>query len=573
VQAPRVTVASIMTSPVRSLSPEITVEEAERVMLRYGHSGLPVTDGARVLGVVSRSDVEKAQRHGMGHVPVKGVMSRPAVTISVDTPVAEVQALMLRRDLGRLPVVDHNQHLVGIVSRSDLLRLLYGGVAPQWHQTLYRTPEPTPVPVLQARIHLLPPPLPEILAMAGDLGRDLGMPVYAVGGFVRDLLLGHPNLDLDLVVEGHGITFAGALASRLGGQVEPVPRFGTAHVRARGLRIDVATARREYYSHAAALPTVEHADLRADLYRRDFTINALAVRLDHGMQGELVDLYGGYADLQAGLVRVLHSLSFLEDPTRITRGVRFIARYGFSWEPETRGFALQAVRGGYLAKVSAERLRSERSLLLQEETVVRALRELDALEALSIVVPGADGGPATWRLLDRLDAALAAPVLSTMEVRRDLLVLLVLLRQTPAPDVGRVLTNLRLTRAERRRLEPALLGWAAAWQVLLDPTAKPSALAPVLGALGREGLALLWLLAETLGTGAGNAQARIESYWEEWRSTHLSITGRDLADLGSGAAVGEVLRQVLAAKLDGEVQGRAAELALARRLLAGRRSD
>lgn len=573
IRPPHVTVSSIMATPARSLPPETTVEEAERIMLRYGHSGLPVTHLGEVQGVISRGDVEKARRHGLGHVPVQNVMTRPAVTISIDTPLAEVQALMLRRDLGRLPVVDGQGQLVGIVSRSDLLRLLYGGEAPHWHQTLYRTPEPTPVAELAGRLRSLPAPLPDVLLAAGELGWDLGMPAYAVGGFVRDLLLGRPNLDLDLVVEGHGITFAGALASRLGGQVAPVPRFGTAHVQAKGLRIDVATARREYYSHAAALPQVEHADLRADLYRRDFTFNALAIRLDQGLQAELVDLYGGYADLQAGLIRVLHSLSFVEDPTRIVRAVRFLARYGFAWEPETRALALQAVHAGYLAQVTPERLRTERVLILQADTAVAALQELHEIEALPVLVPGARVGGDTQELLSRVDFVLQQPAVARMEARRDLVLLLVLIHNTHPSEVAGVLADLRLTREERRVLEPALLGWRTAFTLLQEAQARPSQLTPALGQVGAEGLCVLWLLAGRDPKLAGFVTSRIESYWNEWRNTHLNITGRDLAELGAGAAVGETLRRVLAAKLDGQVRGRVGELALAHRLLAGRSSD
>ncbi|HLN64726.1 MAG TPA: CBS domain-containing protein, partial [Symbiobacteriaceae bacterium] len=395
VERPRM-VRDVMSSPVKTIRQTRSVRDAERLMLRYGHSGLPVVDEAGALvGMVSVRDIEKARRHGHDQIPVKGMMIRQVVTVPPDTPLDEVQDLMLVKDIGRVPVVEGG-NLVGILTRSDLLEHVYGGPLPRWHRTLYAGPgalaeEETAVEAVHRAVAGAPAGLRSLLRTAGAVAERHGVSVYAVGGFVRDLLVGRPNLDLDIVVEGDGISYARALGEALGGAVQEVPRFETAHIYWDPpspdvpSRIDVATARREFYEHAAALPLVEHADLRHDLYRRDFSINAMAVPL--GARGPLglVDFFGGWQDLQDGLVRSLHTLSFVEDPTRLLRAVRFAHRYRFALEEETLRCARQAVTDGLLDQVSTERLRNELILLLQEPGsggAVGTLSELGALERL-----------------------------------------------------------------------------------------------------------------------------------------------------------------------------------------------
>ena len=228
------------------------------------------------------------------------------------------------------------------------------------------------------------------------LAGELGFPLYAVGGFVRDLLLGHPNLDVDLVVEGDAIRLAQELARRLGGHVRSHRRFGTAKwILPDPLRaptngalpeaLDFATARTEFYEHPTALPTVERSSIKQDLHRRDFTINTLAIRLTPDRWGELLDFYGGRKDLDDRLIRVLHSLSLVEDPTRILRAARFEQRFGFQIEPRTAELIGNAL--DLLDRVSAERVRHELELLLAETEPERAFCRLAELNVLTVLNP------------------------------------------------------------------------------------------------------------------------------------------------------------------------------------------
>lgn len=609
------TARDLMKTPVRAVPQDVSIGEAERLMLRYGYSGLVVVDsGHRVVGVISQRDVEKARRHGLTHAPVKGVMSSPALTIPPDLPLDEIQALMVERDIGRLPVVEDGR-LVGIVTRSDVLGRLYGAPVPHWHRPLYEPGVGGEVAgaAIRDRARDLPPPVARALRAAGEVARETAVPAYAVGGFVRDLLLGWPVLDVDIVVEGDGIAFARRLAERLGGRAEAVPRFGTAHVYdAEGFRVDVATARRELYAYAAALPEVEAADLREDLYRRDFTIGAMAIRLTPEGLGELVDFFGGYRDLQEGVVRVLHSLSFVEDPTRILRAARFAGRYGMRLEPETARLAREAVAGGFLERVTPERVRNDLIRLLQEPAAPACLQVLRELGALEHVLPEVRWTDETEALVERVRECLAgagagagpgaasggeagagpaSPALPPAVVsiaraaepwRLYLAALLVggacgagcgdpgrggkypgdggAPDASPEARAGALAERLRLSRRDREALLGAVAGVAAALAILTRPDLRPSQAVGILEPRPPEGLLLLWLLGERTP-----ARGWVERYWAELRHIRPAITGDDLRQTGlpPGPAYAVALAAARAARLDGRAVGREAELAVA----------
>lgn len=222
-----------------------------------------------------------------------------------------------------------------------------------------------------------------LLAAAGRQADSMGLQVYAVGGFVRDLLLRRRNEDVDLAVEGPGIAYARHLAREWGVGVQTHERFGTATLRLDGGgKLDVATARQETYPHPAALPQVAAAGIEQDLRRRDFTINAMAVRLNPGAFGRLVDPLSGRQDLEAGMIRILHRRSFEDDPTRIFRAVRFEQRFGFRLEPVTRRCLQEALRLNYTGRLSRPRVLRELFLLLDEAQPVLGLRRLARLGVL-----------------------------------------------------------------------------------------------------------------------------------------------------------------------------------------------
>ncbi|MFP4134266.1 MAG: CBS domain-containing protein [Halothece sp.] len=411
------TARELMSSPVRTILPDTTISEAQRILLRYGHSGLSVVDeNQELVGIISRRDLDLALHHGFGHAPVKGYMSRNLKTITPDTVLPDIEDLMVTYDVGRLPVLDNHQ-LLGIVTRTDVLRQLHQEreieTKDQDHQSLISA---CLLPNFKQRLR---PELWNLLAYAATEAEKRGWHLYLVGGAVRDILLANPQQtdseiflqDIDLVVDGFhraalvgaGVELAKALQTEYPtARLEVHGEFQTAALlwhndpELDSLWIDIATARTEFYPYPAANPEVEASSIRQDLYRRDFTINALAIRLTPPKSGELLDFFGGLLDLRSGLIRVLHANSFIEDPTRIYRAVRFAVRLGFELEAQTEDYIRYAIASGVYDRSRAEnrkapalqtRLKGELKYILEASYWQPALKKLSDLTALRCLHP------------------------------------------------------------------------------------------------------------------------------------------------------------------------------------------
>ncbi|MEG0874888.1 MAG: CBS domain-containing protein [Clostridiales bacterium] len=388
--APPLTVGDIMTTPVKTIKSSTTINEVDEYLMRYGHSGYPVMDDNKVIGIISRRDVEKAKYHGFGKVPVKGYMSHHIVTLDESMPVEQARTMMLKENVGRFPVM-RGEELVGIISRTDLLQLLYGEKIISRHRTTY---QPTLISqdysnVLQKLKNSLPENTYRILGEIASLADRKGCRVFLVGGLVRDMLLETSSSDLDIVVEGDGIEFARVVAEVYNGQLTAYERFGTANVVIDGyLKLDIASARTEFYEYPAAMPQVETSTLRQDLYRRDFTVNAMAISLNFSTIGILIDYYNGREDLEKRQLRVLHNLSFVEDPTRLLRALRFAVRYEFTLEEETKMFAAKAVQDGVFEKLSYRRIWQEVVISLKEENPYDILQLYNEYGLWQYIFPG-----------------------------------------------------------------------------------------------------------------------------------------------------------------------------------------
>lgn len=395
-------VKDIMSFPVKTAFPETTVEEANKIMLRYGHTGLPVVKGLKLVGMISKRDVEKAVHHNLGHAPVKAYMNVNVHTVTPDTPVSKVRDIMIAFDIGRLPVVKDDR-IVGIVSRRDILRCMHTDLEDR-HFTLFNTKGKTEICFKDKLIKALPEELISILHAASRVADKCGYKVYICGGIVRDIILGVKNLDIDLILEGEIIEFANAFAKEINAKkVNIHEKFGTAEVvLSDDFWIDVATARVEFYEYPAALPDVEKSSIKFDLYRRDFTINALAVSLNKGDMFKIIDYFGGFEDLEAGIIRVLHNLSFVEDPTRILRAVRFEQRYDMQMEPQTLRFLKDAVSKKLLLKLSDDRIWHELKIILSEPKALNMLQRLFELGAWDQVFPNVSY-EAIKKVLDKIN--------------------------------------------------------------------------------------------------------------------------------------------------------------------------
>ena len=541
------TAGEIMSRPARFVEPGASVAQAMVLCQRHRQSGILVAEEERLVGLVARESLDQAIGHGLSHAPVKSVMSSDVATCAEDTPLPELTRLFRTSDSGRVAVL-RGEKVVGVVARTDLLHALGEPLA---------EPEAPPGPDLRERLLALPG-LEGVFEAAQAVGEGFEG-VFLVGGAVRDLLMDEPSFDVDIAVEGDGIAFGRALARALGGRVVPHDKFGTAIVVHDGGRVDVATSRTEFYDYPGALPAVEQASIRQDLYRRDFTINAMAVSLKGEDFGRLVDFFGGLRDLEAGVIRVLHNLSFIDDPTRLFRAIRYENRYGFRMDAHTLGLARACVEMELVGELSSARLRDELQALLSEREVGDSLRRLDELRLDHAVHPHLAAGEEAVALVAELDALRErlAPEAPAWRLR-----LAALARRLTPDELYDWFGRLKLRRrdadliADAVTVGPRLRELAAA-------TDEPAALRALAEPHDPDGV--LFALA-----GAQEpARSRLQRYFEELRAVHLEISGGDLAELGltESPRVGAVLEEILRRKLNGELDGRAAELAAARELI------
>jgi tRNA nucleotidyltransferase (CCA-adding enzyme) len=540
----------------QTLDAAVSVAEASRRMQRTGFEGYPVVKDGRVIGLLTRRAVDRALTHKMGGRPVSSVMEPGTVTVAPGDPVEKLERLMIAHGWGQVPVVDAGGNIVGIVTRTDVLKRWAASTPPAQRAEIAARLERSLAPELLALVR-------DIAATASQMGLSL----FFVGGIVRDLLLGQPLYDVDFVVEGDAIALARRLALERSGRVKSHARFGTAKwildprtlyvptPDGLGLRtLDFVTARTEFYTHPTALPQVERSSIKQDLHRRDFTINAMAVRLDPERFGELLDFYGGERDLRDGAIRVLHSLSFVEDPTRMLRAVRFEQRFGFRIEPRTQHLLSGAL--DLLDRVSGPRLRNELELIFQEAEPEKAICRLAELGILARINPDLQCGD--WLGRKYRDARQALPAASL------LFAYLALLTHGLAREALRELIHrLRLP----RDVESDLYSLAAlrdATDEIRDAT-RASAVYRLLHAHSPRALQVARLAADD-----PRVRANVEWFTRELRDVKPSIGGAFLQSLGirPGPAYGRVLSALRDALLDGEVQPGPAEEAFARELVA-----
>jgi tRNA nucleotidyltransferase (CCA-adding enzyme) len=556
------TVAEIMSYGVHTLSSGTTVDIAAEEMLKYGFEGFPVVDdGGEIVGILTRREIDRAKRLRLGSMPVSHYMTKGDIYVTPSDSVQRLQQVMTQFGVGQVPVVS-NGEIVGVVTRTDLIKL--------WAAPPHQPPRRREL--AQKIEAALPGPLLDLLKQVSKLAQEMGYPLYVVGGFVRDLLLGEPNLDMDLVVEGDAIQLARRLARGVGARTRSHKRFGTAKIILEGREadfgvpsLDFATARLEFYAHSAALPEVERSSIKADLHRRDFTINTLAIRLDSGHYGQLLDFYGGEQDLYDRQIRVLHSLSLIEDPTRIMRAARFEQRLGFAIEPRTAELIDDALP--MLARVSGERIRHELYLILCEREPERVLCRLDDLQVLARIHPRLTCLEETWKRFARLRQILASGHWNVEPEENG----------CPSPGLYLALLTYGLSRSELEALINRLKIFrddlTLLYQVLYLQEHAEALDQPDL--LNREIYALLRhsstpaLMIEWLCSDSPRVRERLWCYETELRHIQPIVDGAYLMSLGlkPSPLFSRLLHAVRNARLDGEIQTAEEEKALIAKLL------
>lgn len=551
----------VMSSPVRGLAFTQTAQEALEEMRRWGHTAMPVLHNDRAQGMISRRDLDRAIHHGFGARSIKGLVARRIETVGPDTPLGELRDRMIAFDIGRLPVVEDDR-VIGIVTRSDLIRVLDREPGrPGAHEGID----------LAERIsRLWPVHWQEVLETVGRVAG--ARPAYLIGGSVRDLLLERPSFDIDLMIEGSAIDVARDLERRVPGvRVKAHEAFGTAHVKfPNGERLDLAMARIEHYPHPGALPVVSPATIKQDLSRRDFTVNALGMRINPDHFGEVVDFFGGLRDLASRTIRVLHPISFIEDPVRLFRAARFEQKLGFRMDPVTEAYGCYAMESGRFDGMGSERLKLELRLGLGLPRTAPIADRLGALGAWRMLAPSLTVDASTLsslRRIDRLRGCLAAETSTSPD--RWLAPLALLLVGMEAAARAGAIDGLNLRKDERAILEAAQHGTSLlpaesnAWEGLGD-----AELTRMLEGMPDEAL---WVMAAATPHRA--IRRRLWRYATVLR--HLRLQRVDGAWLKArGLAPGPLFKELLGALLDarreGQIETPEAEEELACRLLADR---
>jgi tRNA nucleotidyltransferase (CCA-adding enzyme) len=591
-----------MSSDPQLVTADAPVEDVARRMQRYGYEGYPVVRDGKLVGLLNRRAVDRALAHKL-HLTAASLMEAGAITVQPDDSVEHLQRVMTETGWGQIPVVNpETGDIVGIVTRTDLLKTL------------------APEPRLPGRLNLaerleasIPPAHLALLKSVASVAYGLHLPVYVVGGFVRDLILERPSLDFDIVVEGDAIALATALVQRYGGRLTSHGRFGTAkwflgeakieygaletgrvdadqpvssphtHISTPEF-LDLISARTEFYTHPTALPTVERGSIKLDLHRRDFTINTLALRLDGHHYGDLYDYWGGLDDLRKGKIRVLHSISFVDDPTRMLRAVRFEQRFGFRIEDRTLQLLCEALP--LMNRVSGDRIRHELDHILDEENAVRMLARLDDLSLLAAIHPDLvwdewindkitslrldPEPPPEWRI-SRLG--------DRQHFWRFIVYALWFIRL--APERARaVMDRLRIAAATAGDILRA----CKLWQELSNSSAVVNAstssaaqvwTTPSVIATRLDGLSSLAIYAAYLATDDPRVKDLLITYITRWQNLRPILTGDDLRAKGipPGSIYSRILIALRNAWLDGEVSTAAQEAELFEALLRDSQKD
>lgn len=388
---PSASARSIMTHPVKTVTSDTSVEEAYNLMLRFGHNGFPVVNEKDELeGIISRRDLDKAMQHKLAHAPVKGYMSSNPYFAAETDSIEYVQKLMIEHNIGRVPVFGSSGTITGIISRTDMI---------DWMQqdTAYAVQKKKNITTYIKQY--LQPTIAYLLEEIGLKAEKQGLRAYITGGMIRDLIMERPSEDMDIIIEGDAPSFASAYAEAKNGMVHVHESFGTATVTLpEQIKVDFSSARTEYYERPASLPTVRHSNIKEDLYRRDFTINAMAASICPATFGDLLDFFNGWDDIKEKTLRVLHNLSYVEDPTRILRALRF--EYRLSFQMDARAEHLVKEAGSSIKTLSNSRTINEMKLLFKETDPYFSLERLFVLDALDDFLPYAYWGTAAKKMLE-----------------------------------------------------------------------------------------------------------------------------------------------------------------------------
>ena len=559
---PMMKVSDIMTSPVIAVSPEARVDEGYRTMLRFGLKSLPVADSeGEVVGIMTRKDLDKAHLHGLDRANISDFMTQGVISLNYEASIDEAHRMMATYGFEKMPVLDENGRLVGTLSRADLLKALYHSGQFSGEDSS-RERDSAGFLWIENVSHLMEESFSlktlSLLRRVGAKAQELGMRAYLVGGIVRDILMGVSNTDIDISVEGDAEKLVSSWDEK-GCKAALHGRYKTGTITfPDGEKVDVATARREFYEYAAAVPTVQNSSLKQDLSRRDFTVNAMSISLSEDDWGTLTDNFGGRADLKDKQLKILHNLSFVEDPSRVLRGIRLEQRLGMTFEDNTFRLLKSAVRGGLLELLSTTRIRAELELNLKESCyrkIVLRMQELDVWESLFAGMYVSKSMNQRLHILEHFMKQTSRHGIDFKGM--EWLVKMAVIFTDSKPEVRfSAMDRMNLNPNEREQLTKCFTQWPNVEKFCCSKKDIPNSEAYMFFKDFSPVQLVYWL------TCLKTPQARrlIVEHMELWTGYKGELTGKELQAMGlKGKEIGEALSAVKLAVIDGEILNRGQE--------------
>ena len=557
----------LMSSPAITVEADVSCKDAGNFLTRYNINALLVTERhngkENLLGFITRQVIEKAMFHGLDHIPVKEYMTTELGSVEPDAELLEIQEKIIENKQRVLPVID-NGVIAGVITRTDLLNSL----VLQSRHTDSPLPDPEKEPghartrnIVKFMKERLSRRIVDILKTIGEKADEIGYDAYVVGGFVRDLYLYRTNEDVDIVIEGDGIAFAKEFVKTADARIHSYEKFGTAVIIfPDGFKIDVASARMEYYKFPAALPTVEMSSIKLDLFRRDFTINTLSIQLNPNRFGLLIDFFAAQKDIKGKTIRVLHNLSFVEDPTRVFRAIRFEQRFGFTIGKLTSGLIENAVKMDFFKRLSPRRVFAELRQILEEQNPTDAIIRLNEYDLLNVIHPSIILTKELIALFNSVKKVLSWHDLLFLEEPyiKWAVYFLALTRHCDKNTIDEICMPIELAPLYRKIFckERFEADRCLAWMERNQPV-KNSTLYQRLSVFKIE--LILYMMAATKQE---KVKRSISNYFTRLRHIDTSIKGKDLKKMGHepGPVYREILQAVLDAKLNGQIKTRSDEL-------------
>jgi tRNA nucleotidyltransferase (CCA-adding enzyme) len=489
-------------------------------------------------------------------------MNSEATFISSDANMAEIEYQIIEKKQRIIPVMDHEE-IKGVITRTDLLNFLvqHDKAVKHTDQLVFKKQNARKRRIHNIMAQRLDDRTMDLLKSIGAAGDELGLNLYVVGGFVRDLLLQRTVDDIDIVVEGDGIAFARYVGEKLNCRVNTHKKFGTAVVIVSPqIKVDVASARLEYYDFPAALPIVEKSSIKRDLARRDFTINTLALSLNAETFGTLFDYFGGTRDLKDKTIRTIHNLSFVEDPTRIFRAIKFANRFGFDIGKVTANLIRNAIKVDCFKNLSGLRVLSELKQIFSEEDPIPAIRSMTDYGLEKVIHPRLEITPATYQTLESANKTLTwHDLLYVQETYpRWAVYFMVLLHRCNLKVSEQICDRLMVPVGERQLLLETR--YKAENRLGFIESNHPVSRQKLYWALiNFNTVFVLYMMALTKNEAV---RKDISRFYTEFRHVTPKIRGKDLIRIGvtPGPAFTKILNEVRNAKLDGYLDTREKEM-------------